>query len=186
MTMTPEIAEADDTVNASYRQRLEAQFNDASQELLGTLMCCVGNRDDALDAYQDTFLKCWKNREQIDQVRDLRAWVFRIAINTGRDYRKTAWNRRRRPLTDPPAGDVPMATTTDSPETQLTQQEEIQQIRNAVGRLSDEQREVFLLRQNGELTYEQIATTLSLPIGTVKTRMRMALQQLRICVGAQS
>jgi RNA polymerase sigma factor (sigma-70 family) len=45
--------------------------------------------------------------------------------------------------------------------------------------LRAEEQEVFLLRQNGELTYDQIAETLGVPTGTVKTRMRLALAQLR-------
>jgi RNA polymerase sigma-70 factor (ECF subfamily) len=45
--------------------------------------------------------------------------------------------------------------------------------------LRPEEQEVFLLRQNGELTYEEIAETLDVPTGTVKTRMRLALSRLR-------
>ena len=49
----------------------------------------------------------------------------------------------------------------------------------AVLDLRDEERDVFLLRQNGELTYEQIAEMHGCPVGTVKTRMRAALEKLR-------
>ncbi len=188
MSSTPETAGASDADTARLRQRLETQFDEANQELLGSLICCVGNHEDARDALQETFLKCWRHRDQIDTVLDLRAWVFRIAINTGRDYRKTAWNRRRRPLEDgsPGSGDVLMSVTTESPDASLQRREELEQIRTAVRSLRDEEREVFLLRQNGELTYEQIASALSLPLGTVKTRMRTALSQLRLAVGGQS
>ena len=53
------------------------------------------------------------------------------------------------------------------------------QLRDALTRLRPEEREVFLLRQNGELTYEQIAEQRGAPVGTVKTQMRAALQKLR-------
>jgi RNA polymerase sigma-70 factor (ECF subfamily) len=49
----------------------------------------------------------------------------------------------------------------------------------AIQELREEEQEVFLLRQNGQLTYEQIGETLEIPVGTVKTRMRLALQRLR-------
>lgn len=188
MSITPDTAEASDADSTRLRQRLQTQFEDASQELLGSLVCCIGNFEDARDAYQETFLKCWRHRDQIDQVADLRAWVFRIAINTGRDYRKTAWNRRRRPLHDdhPGSGDTPMSAATESPDFALQRQEEFELVRIAVASLRDEERDVFLMRQNGELTYEQIAVAMSLPLGTVKTRMRTALSQLRLAVGGQS
>ena len=61
----------------------------------------------------------------------------------------------------------------------LEEQESLQQLRNALMHLRPEEKEVFLLRQNGELTYEQIAELHSRPVGTVKTQMRSALQKLR-------
>jgi RNA polymerase sigma-70 factor (ECF subfamily) len=52
-------------------------------------------------------------------------------------------------------------------------------LREALAQLRQEEQEVFLLRQNGELTYEEIAEMLEVPTGTVKTRMRLALSRLR-------
>ena len=56
--------------------------------------------EDARDALQETFVKCWRHREQVDEVQNLKAWIFRIALNTGRDMRETAWRRKRQPLPD--------------------------------------------------------------------------------------
>ena len=61
----------------------------------------------------------------------------------------------------------------------LEDQETLQQLRQALTHLRPEEKEVFLLRQNGELTYEQIAEIKERPVGTVKTQMRSALQKLR-------
>jgi RNA polymerase sigma-70 factor (ECF subfamily) len=71
--------------------------------------------------------------------------------------------------------------TTDnaSPLTALEEQERLQCLRQALLHLRPEEKEVFLLRQNGELTYEQIAELHDRPVGTVKTQMRSALQKLR-------
>ena len=65
------------------------------------------------------------------------------------------------------------------PTQSLEEQESLQQLRDALMQLRPEEKEVFLLRQNGELTYEQIAELHSRPVGTVKTQMRSALQKLR-------
>ena len=168
--------------SADSAQRLETLFDAARGEILGTLFYLVGNMEDAKDALQETFLKCWRKRDQIEEVQNLKAWVFRVALNTGRDFRKTAWNRRRESI----AEDALMVSTTDGPDRGLMRDEELGRLRLAVQQLRPEEQEVFLLRQNGELTYEQIAESTSLPIGTVKTRMRTAIRQLRESVGGQS
>ncbi|TWT82500.1 RNA polymerase sigma factor YlaC [Planctomycetes bacterium CA13] len=169
-------------IETRLRQRLESLFADAHGEILGTLFYLVGNKEDAHDALQETFLKCWRHREQIAQVANLRAWVFRIALNTGRDCRKAAWNRRRQSLPEP----IDMVSTTDSPDAGMIRDEQILTLQHEVMKLREQEREVFLLRQNGELTYEQIAEATSLPLGTVKTRMRTAIRTLRKAVGGLS
>ena len=67
----------------------------------------------------------------------------------------------------------------DAPGQALEDQEALDRLREAIGQLRQEEKEVFLLRQNGELTYEQIAEIRGAPVGTVKTQMRTALQKLR-------
>jgi RNA polymerase sigma-70 factor (ECF subfamily) len=70
---------------------------------------------------------------------------------------------------------APTSTECDN----LEQQEQVQRVRRAIRTLRIEEQEVFLLRENGEMTYEQIAEIRSVPVGTVKTQMRTALQKLR-------
>jgi len=155
---------------------LETHFSGLHGELLGTLYHLLGNMDDAHDALQETFIKCWRNREQLPEIENVRAWIFRIAVNTGRDMRMTAWRRKRQALGDEQQV-VPSKEAT--PEHHAHKSEQMERLRIAVSELRDEEREVFLLRQNGDLTYEAIAESLSIPLGTVKTRMRMALAHLR-------
>ena len=180
MKTTPPTSDVQDSADS--REKLETLFADAHGEILGTLFYLVGNMEDARDALQETFLKCWRHQEQIASVANLRAWVFRIALNTGRDCRKAAWNRRRRSIVE----ETVMVSTADGPDAGLMRDEQVEQLRHAVLKLRPEEQEVFLLRQNGEFTYEQIAAATSLPVGTVKTRMRMAIRQLREAVGGQS
>ena len=68
---------------------------------------------------------------------------------------------------------------TTPPTAVLEDQECLHQLRQALLHLRPEEKEVFLLRQNGELTYEQIAELHNRPVGTIKTQMRSALQKLR-------
>jgi RNA polymerase sigma-70 factor (ECF subfamily) len=151
-------------------------FNDLRDELVSTLVFILGNRDDALDAAQDAFLKCWRARESAAGVQNLRAWIFRVAMNTARDVQRSAWTRRVKPM----AGEEPMLATRDlAPGQTMEDQEIVDQLRRAIGDLRPDEKEVFLLRQNGDLTYEQIAEIRQAPVGTVKTQMRSALIKLR-------
>jgi RNA polymerase sigma-70 factor (ECF subfamily) len=151
-------------------------FNALRDELVSTLMYLLGNRDDAQDAAQDAFLKCWRARDSMAGVLNLRAWIFRVGLNTAKDMQRSAWNRRTKPF----LGDETMITGKEASPTQtLEEGEEIDRLRRAIGELRLEEKEVFLLRQNGDLTYEQIAEIRQSPVGTVKTQMRSALQKLR-------
>ena len=155
---------------------LEEAFSCYQAELLGMLYHLVGDIEDARDALQETFIKCWRHREKVPELDNLKAWVFRIALNTGRDVRQTAWRRRKKSL---PEDETTIASHREGPESEVEHQERLALVRDAVSRLRTEEQEVFLLRQNAQLTYEQIADTMGIPTGTVKTRMRLALIRLR-------
>ncbi len=157
-------------------ERLEAAFAQYQGELLGMLYYLVGNMEDARDALQETFVKCWRNRHRVSEVENLRAWIFRVALNAGRDLRSTAWRRRRRTLEHEESALISHSTT---PEVNATHREQLALVRQAVSDLRPEEQEVFQLRQNGQMTYDEIAKTIGIPIGTVKTRMRLALTKLR-------
>src|SRR5258708_37229326 len=92
---TPRAEEANDRPETD---PLSGAFARWQGELLGTLYHLVGNVEDARDALQETFLKCWRHRDEVGGVENLKAWIFRIALNTGRDLRGAALRRRRVPL----------------------------------------------------------------------------------------
>lgn len=151
-------------------------FNDLRDELISTLVYVLGNKEDAQDAAQEAFVKCWGARGQLSQVLNLRAWIFRVCFNTAKDMQRSAWNRRSRPLG---GEEFTMLTREPAPAQVLEHKESIDRVRQAILGLRDEEKEVFLLRQNGDLTYEQIAEMRRCPVGTIKTQMRTALEKLR-------
>jgi RNA polymerase sigma-70 factor (ECF subfamily) len=155
---------------------LVCAFNALRDELVSTLMFILGNRDDAQDAAQEAFLKCWRSRSGLPDVQNLRAWIFRVGLNAAKDMQRSAWRRRSRPL----IGEENMlADRTAAPNQQMEDHEDMLRLRRAITTLRQEEKEVFLLRQNGGMTYEQIAEVRRSPVGTVKTQMRAALQKLR-------
>jgi len=155
-------------------------FNAMRDELVSTLLYLLGNRDDAQDAAQETFLKCWRFRERVPGVQNLRAWIFRVGLNAAKDYQRSAWNRRAKPFL---GEETMLIGRENSPGQMLEDAEDLQRLRAAILELRQEEKEVFLLRQNGNLTYEQIAEIREMPVGTVKTQMRAALQKLRKVLG---
>lgn len=175
-------AEAASEVDGCGFGALEQAFTRWQDELLGALVYLVGNREDARDALQDTFVKCWRHREKIAEIRDLKAWIFRIALNTGRDLRGSAWRRKKKPY----AGNESMVdSTADRPSSHAERNEQLSLLRRALHDLRQEEQEVFLLRQNGQMTYDDIAAAIGIPTGTVKTRMRLALEKLRKALAEQ-
>ncbi|HXG10596.1 MAG TPA: RNA polymerase sigma factor [Gemmataceae bacterium] len=151
-------------------------FNELRDELVSTLWFLLGNLEDAQDAAQEAFLRCWRGRDDLTKVQNLRAWIFRVALNVAKDVQRSAWRRRAKPL---PETEIMPPTDNNAPAQQLEEQELLVRLRQALLQLRPEEKEVFLLRQNGELTYEQIAEQRNRPVGTVKTQMRSALQKLR-------
>jgi RNA polymerase sigma-70 factor, ECF subfamily len=151
-------------------------FNELRVELVRRLFGILGNYDEAEDVAQETFLKCWRNRNGVGQVRNLRAWIFQIGRNAGKDLLRSAWRRRRRPLVGPSTLALAPAAC---PVKNTLEREASERLRRAILNLRPKDREVFLLRQTGGLTYEEIATRLCIPVGTVKTRMRSAAAKLR-------
>jgi RNA polymerase sigma factor (sigma-70 family) len=160
----------------SLGEMLVRTFNELRDDLLSTLLFVLGNKEDAQDAAQEVFIKCWGAREQLHQVHNLRAWIFRVGFNTAKDMQRSAWNRKSRPLR---GESLMMATHDPAPGQALEYKESVERLRKAILDLREEEKEVFLLRQNGELTYEQIAELRHCPVGTVKTQMRAALEKLR-------
>lgn len=159
---------------------LTARFQHLRERLLGTAWHVVGHRDDALEVVQEAFLRCWRTRDRRpaggEALRDLDAWIFAVLLNAARDLRRRRTVRRADAL---PTEDSMHPATSADPHRRAEAREDLVRVRAAIRELPDGEREVFLLRQNGDLPYERIADTLGIPVGTAKTRMRRALERLR-------
>jgi RNA polymerase sigma-70 factor (ECF subfamily) len=151
-------------------------FNDLRDELVSTLWFVLGNQEDARDCAQEAFLRCWRHQDTVPDVQNLRAWIFRVGLNVAKDLQRSAWRRKAKPLLG--AEVMPIADMHD-PGQDVEERETLCRLRDALMHLRPEEKEVFLLRQNGDLTYEQIAELHARPVGTVKTQMRSALLKLR-------
>src|SRR5262245_12462468 len=136
--------------------------------------------DDALDAVQETFVKAFQNAARWDPAAEVGAWLARIAVNHSIDRyrRQKRWLARTEPLAE---GDRDERVTTDdpSPERAVLSQELSQRIDHALKSLPPQQRAVFVLRHYHDMSLEEVAGTLGLRLGTVKSSLHRAIHRLR-------
>ena len=138
------------------------------------------------EVLQEAFLKALRSNDRLQaSLRDPVAWVFVLTMNVARDLRRRG-TRRARNLPVEEVDPVDVQTTAADPLKDLERQEFLQRIRSEIVRLREPEKEVFLLKASGGCSFEAIASTLDIPIGTAKTRMRAALRQLRHRLAADS
>jgi len=142
----------------------------------------TGDGDEAQDITQETYLRAWTHLDQLRDPALVQAWLARIVRNVAEDRRRW-WRRRRAVRLD--AGLLPeleevaaRAAPSMSPSDLLLAAEQASGLRDAVARLPDKLRVVLLLRDLEGASYEQIATLLELPLGTVESRLHRARQAL--------
>lgn len=142
-----------------------------------TLFSLVGNREDALDLSQETYLKLWRTLDSFRGDCAPLTWLLKIAKNCALDHlRQTAKGTPLPLITEDRDGceqaiDLPDPATHSNPEKALEQKETQKAVRDAILSLSEEQQAVLVLREFEGLSYEEIATRLSLEVGTVKSRL---------------
>ncbi len=153
--------------------------------LYGYLVRMLRDRERAEDAFQEVFLRIIKSRMSYEPSARFTQWMYRIAHNYCIDcFRRKrhedmeSLDQARRDDTDQRLSDY-VAASDLSPEELAAVSEQERVLEAAVMSLSPEQREVFILRERGGLSFKEIARILHIPINTAKSRMRYALQGLR-------
>ena len=142
----------------------------------------LGSRDEALDLLQEVFLRVFRTLASFRGESALRTWIYRIAVNQVRN-RHRGWVRRHRVdqisldqhVQD--GGDLPSDART--PDGVLASKETAARLWEALDRLPFDQRTAVTLREIDGLRYEEIAFSLGIAVGTVKSRLTRARQSLR-------
>jgi RNA polymerase sigma-70 factor (ECF subfamily) len=128
---------------------------------------------DADDVCQEVFWQVWLRARQFDATRATPlAWLFWMARSRALDHLR----RRRR---DVPLALAPETKACGDPACILTDGETTQQVREALTKLPEDQRAAICLAFFSGLTYEQVARHQGVPVGTAKTRIRLAMKKLR-------
>ena len=144
----------------------------------------LGDRDEARDLAQEVFLRVFRTIRQFRGQSALRTWIYRIAVNQARN-RHRSWRRRRR--ADQVSLDAMLDAHVDlppdvdaGPDRVLAQKELATRLREALDRLPFEQRTAVVLREVDGLSYEEIAFSVGVAVGTVKSRLLRARRLLRL------
>jgi RNA polymerase sigma-70 factor (ECF subfamily) len=165
---------------AGDREALQPLMERHYTRLYRLALSYLRNPEDALDAVQETFVKAFQNAARWDGTSEAGPWLSRIAINQSIDrYRR----HKRRQATFTPLGegdhDDTMAAPEPSPERKVLGGEVGRRIGSALRGLPERQRAVFVLRHYEEMSLEEIAESLGMSLGTVKSSLHRAVYRLR-------
>lgn len=143
----------------------------------------VGNRQEAEDLSQDTFIRAYRHIDQFDVNRKFSTWLFRIATNVSIDFL-----RRRKPSVSLDA-DVPgtdglelksiMASSDPLPEDWIIHDENERLVQHEIDRLPEKYRTAVVLKYIEDLSLKEIGAIMDIPTGTVKTRIHRGREMLR-------
>jgi RNA polymerase sigma factor, sigma-70 family len=151
-------------------------------KLVNFIFRYTGNRDDAEDFAQDTFLKLYKSKHLYKEIAKFSTWFYTIALNTV----KTNLKKKSRMSTlsisdydDESNKDYDLPSDSGEPDELINSKMEVEFIQKAINNLDKSFREVILLRDVQDLEYDEIAKITGLPLGTVKSRINRGREKLK-------
>ena len=130
----------------------------------------LGNTADAADVVQETFLRAYVKLPELRGA-SVRAWLYRVAVNCGHDVQRRAVRRPAEPLEDSAGNIVELPDPGLGPEATALARERAAAVREALLALPETFRVAVVLRDVNDLTYEEMAESLRIPLGTVRSRL---------------
>ena len=161
------------------REAFAALFGKTRDYVYGVALHSTGDANAAADVTQEVYLRLLTRIGQFDGRAGFRTWLFRVVVNAARDQGRRGW--RWRPLDEQPERAVPGPSAEDA----LLAGERDRQVRRALAALSPRLREPLVLRFVAGLSYGEIGAVLSLPEGTVASRLSRGLERLALSLDAE-
>jgi len=139
-----------------------------------TALGFLGSHDLAMDASQEAFIKAYRNFNKFDKNKNFFTWYYKIlknhclnAIRNNKNKREENFIERRNEF-----------STADNPEQIIEKKESIIQLEKAIEKLSFEKREIIILKEFEEKSYNEISELLDIPVGSVMSRLFYARKEL--------
>lgn len=158
-------------------------MRDNEKRIYNLTLRMTGNPEDAMDLAQEAFLNAWRGLKFFKGDSAFSTWVYRLASNACIDHLRR--KKRRQDIDLPMPADEEDDSQPDIPDERFQPEQELerQELRRAVAdgleQLSDEHRQVLVMREINGLSYQEIADVLDLEAGTVKSRIARARNSLR-------
>ena len=158
-------------------------MHDSEKRIYNLILRMTGNPEDAMDLAQEAFLNAWRGLKFFKGDSAFSTWVYRLASNACIDHLRR--QKRRQDISLPMPVDEEDDSIPDIPDERFLPEQELerQELRRAVAegleRLSDEHRQVLVMREINGLSYQEIGDILDLEEGTVKSRIARARNSLR-------
>lgn len=172
------MAISDEELFVSYRRGDEGALAELLSRHRGPLFNVIyrmtGDWHEAEDIFQETLVRVFNHRAKFDSGLKFSSWLYAIATNLCRDLHR---KRARSPLVA--AAEPPEPASGLNPERELMESELKSAIGAALATLPEEQREVFLLREYGGLSFKEIAKLTRTNLNTVLGRMHLAMKKLK-------
>ena len=165
-------------------EAFEALYSQYGGLVLRTAYLITGDREEANDVFQEVFISIWKSRQTFDPRRGAFAtWLHRITVNQCAQKQ-----RKKKPAhfsLEQNNLDLPDSQYHSSAEEAVVSKWEYDRLVKALNSMDSKHRSVLALRYFNDLSYDEIAKVLNIPLGTVKSRIHQALLSLREQVGLQ-
>jgi len=151
------------------------------KQLYSYLLRLCGNKEEAEDLFQETLIKTWMGIKKYSEQQKFSSWLFTIAHNSAMD--KLRKRDKEKMITEIEPDDL---RDIKDPHKELVSKEIGTKIWNAVEQLSFKQKEVFLLRVNGNMSFKEIAKTTNEPLNTVLSHMHYSIKKIKGFLGNQN
>jgi len=164
--------------------RLRARDQRAFAELIDrykarifhTTLRILGNREDAEEAAQDTFVRAFRGLENFREDATFSTWIYRICVNTCLNLLESRKRFKAQDIAKTPLEELPFI---ESPENSFEEEDLQTRVFSAAEKLPDKYRTVLVLYHIQHLAYQEIAEIMQMPMGSVKTHLFRARAMLR-------
>jgi RNA polymerase sigma-70 factor (ECF subfamily) len=149
-------------------------INNYSKSVYNIALNFFAERDIAADVTQDIFIKLYHNLGKFREEKNFSSWIFTISRNYCVDY----WRKNKKHLINKQDLDENISSSKPTPEENLVKRSEIEILRKKISQLEPDLKIALILRDIHDLSYQEIAERLSIPEGTIKSRINRARLKL--------